>query len=386
MFNRKLNREEALILISGWNMKYNFKKNITKAIALTIISTVIFTGCGEKPFAKVNGKEVSQESFDKFLKFTNATAEETYGKEMLDSDMGQGMTAREMIKEQVKEELPKYEAIRQYAEKENIKINEKELKDNLKKFEESYKKRSEAMSKMENEKDNKKDNKDKKEKKDKEDHSFEGFLKKAGLSRSDFEDIFRNEMIRKAVVEHLMKKNTPTEEEIKKYYEENKDNLDTVTASHILVDTEEEAKEISDQIKNGAKFEDFLDRSKDEAAKAQNGNLGEFPRHGAMVEEFSAAAFALNPGEVSDPVKTDFGYHIIKLESKKEGIDALKEDLVKQIKTEKAIKEIEKITKDAKVEYMEKDDKKKDDKKKDDKKVEEKNDKVKENKENKENK
>ena len=336
-----INRKEELIYNQRLqNMKYNFKKNITKALAVSMIAAMMLTGCGGKTFATVNGEDVSQESYENYLNFTYATIEETYGKDMLDNEIMGGKTGRELIKEQVREDFPRQEIFRQYAEKNNIKIDEKEFEKNMKAFKDSYEKQ----------------HKDKK---------FSDFLKSAGLKEKDFEEIMKGEMLKASVMEKLMEDNAPTDQEIQEYYDQNKDNLDTVTASHILVDTEEEAKEISDAIKNGAAFEDYLERSKDEASKAQNGSVGEFPRHGMMVEEFSAAAFGLQPGEVSDPVKSEFGYHIIKVDDKKEGFDAVKENIAEELKYQKAVQEMEKIVSEAKVEYTETKDDKKEDKKED---------------------
>jgi parvulin-like peptidyl-prolyl isomerase len=86
-----------------------------------------------------------------------------------------------------------------------------------------------------------------------------------------------------------------------------------VKASHILVDTEEKAKEIKKKLNKGTKFEDLVKEfSKDEGSKANNGELS-YVLKGQLVPEFESKAFSMKKGEVSDPVKTQFGWHIIKL-------------------------------------------------------------------------
>lgn len=92
-----------------------------------------------------------------------------------------------------------------------------------------------------------------------------------------------------------------------------------VRASHILVKTEKEATDLIAQIKGGADFAKLAsEKSIDKAAAAQGGDLGFF-RKDDMVEPFAKAAFAMKPGDVSTkPVKTDFGYHVIKVAEKRQ--------------------------------------------------------------------
>jgi len=91
-----------------------------------------------------------------------------------------------------------------------------------------------------------------------------------------------------------------------------------VRARHILVKTEEEAKEIIAKLDGGADFEALAkEKSSDPGSGANGGDLGFFSK-GQMVPEFEAAAFALEPGAYTKtPVKSDFGFHVIKLEEKR---------------------------------------------------------------------
>lgn len=92
---------------------------------------------------------------------------------------------------------------------------------------------------------------------------------------------------------------------------------ETVVAKHILTDSEEQAKQIIEEIENGKSFEDAATEHSKCPSKAQGGNLGEFGR-GRMVPEFEEAAFELEVGVISEPVKSQFGFHIIKVEDKKQ--------------------------------------------------------------------
>ena len=127
-----------------------------------------------------------------------------------------------------------------------------------------------------------------------------------------------------------------SDKEAEDYYNENKASLgggEAVDASHILVKTEDEANELLKKIKGGeVSFEDAArEYSTCPSGKSAGGSLGEFGR-GQMVPEFDAAVFSMNEGELSEaPVKTQFGYHIIKLNKKsvKEApaFDAVKEEI-----------------------------------------------------------
>lgn len=87
-------------------------------------------------------------------------------------------------------------------------------------------------------------------------------------------------------------------------------------ASHILVKTEEEAKRIKEKLNQGEKFEDLAKQYSLCPSKKKGGNLGWF-FNGQMVKEFEKATFDLKKGEISKPIKTQFGWHIIKLNDKK---------------------------------------------------------------------
>jgi peptidyl-prolyl cis-trans isomerase C len=84
-----------------------------------------------------------------------------------------------------------------------------------------------------------------------------------------------------------------------------------VTAQHILVNHEYEAKDLLKKLADGAKFEDLARDYSECPSGKEGGNLGEFGK-GMMVPSFEKAAFALLPGEVSEIVRTQFGFHLIK--------------------------------------------------------------------------
>lgn len=118
---------------------------------------------------------------------------------------------------------------------------------------------------------------------------------------------------------------TITEEEIIEFFEDNKAYLaveEQVSARHILVKSKEDAEEIIEMLIAGEDFGDLAKAfSTDLGSGAMGGDLGFFGR-GEMVESFEEAAFSLRIGEVSDPVESIHGFHIIKVEDKKEAVEA----------------------------------------------------------------
>lgn len=131
----------------------------------------------------------------------------------------------------------------------------------------------------------------------------------------------KRDILAQLAMRDTLKKVQVSEEELKDYYEANQKKFEkgaTVSAKHILVEQEEQCKDILAQIESGAKtFEDAAQEFSTCPSKAKGGDLGEFGR-GQMVKEFEDAAFSAEIGAVVGPVKTQFGYHLIKVEEKNE--------------------------------------------------------------------
>jgi foldase protein PrsA len=161
---------------------------------------------------------------------------------------------------------------------------------------------------------------------------FDALLTNYGYSLEDFKtNIEMNLKLQKL----LEPKITITEDEMKAYFDANKETFDVkeqVKASHILVDSEAKAKEVKEKLSAGGDFAALAkEYSIDTSNSEQGGALGFFSR-GDMVPEFENVAFSLEAGTISDPVKTDFGYHIIKLEEKTTAKAAVYEETKDQLK------------------------------------------------------
>lgn len=178
--------------------------------------------------------------------------------------------------------------IEQEAEKQNIKVSDADIEKELKKLAEYY-------------------------------GGQDAFEQTVASSNMSMDDV-KKDVVLNVQLEKLMgSKITVTDEEIKKYFEANTDSFATpeqVKVSHILVDSEEKASQVKQQLAAGKDFAELAkEYSTDTASKDLGGDLGMVSK-GEMVEGFEKAAFALEAGQISEPVKTEFGYHIIKVSEK----------------------------------------------------------------------
>ncbi len=135
-----------------------------------------------------------------------------------------------------------------------------------------------------------------------------------------------------------------------------------VQARHILVETEDKAKELKEKIKSGGDFAAMAkENSKDPGSKDDGGNLGYFGR-GQMVPQFEEVVFKLAKGDVSDPVKTQFGWHLIKIEDRRSkqppAFEVVKDRIVQSMLLQKAQQSATELRSKAKIEFVDADIKK----------------------------
>jgi len=158
--------------------------------------------------------------------------------------------------------------------------------------------------------------------------AFHLYAKMAVEEKMDETDEFKDalakakkEILAQMAVNSVLKGIEVSEDEVKAYYDTNADQFkegETAQAKHILVDTEEKALEIMNSIAKGeVAFEDAAREFSSCPSNAQGGDLGEFGR-GQMVPEFDQVAFEAEIGKVVGPVKTQFGYHLVKVVNRKD--------------------------------------------------------------------
>lgn len=180
----------------------------------------------------------------------------------------------------------------------------------------------------------------------------------------EFQKVFasaKRDIMAQMSIRDTLKGISVSDEEIKAYYDANKDQFnkgETVSAKHILVESEEKCNEILAAITNGEKtFEDAAKESSTCPSGQKGGDLGTFGK-GQMVPEFEQAAFTAEIGQVVGPVKTQFGFHLIKVEAKNEAeaaaFEEVKENIRRNLVQQKQNKVYGETVAKLKEKYMEK--------------------------------
>ncbi|HHY03729.1 MAG TPA: peptidylprolyl isomerase [Thermoanaerobacterales bacterium] len=303
-------------------------KHYFRLLAFITLISLAIAGCGlvekQAPKAKViDGKEVVAVVNEDYVLKSDFDMQVNQVKDALEAN-GQDFSSKEGqkkledIKQTVLDGMIKDVLALQQAEKNNIKLEENEVEQAISQLE-TYHGGKEAL---------------------------DNHLKEQGIDREKLKEILEDQLLILHLKDELTKDVKVTDEEVKKYYEENKDKFvlpsPQVRASHILVDTEEEAKKILEQINAGKDFAELAKQySKDTQTKDAGGDLGYFGK-GQMEEEFEKAAFKLKPNEISDIVKTKYGFHILKVTDQRDSLSF--EDVKTYISAE-----LEKIKKDEKL-------------------------------------
>ena len=267
--------------------------------------------------ATVNGEKILRLSFNKRLNVFRR--------------MNQEVT--DTVKMQIVDQLTKKILLKQFVEKQEVSASADDIKSEIEKIKFFLQ--------------NNPANKDK---------PLDEILETQGSSVTELE-----EEVSRALALSKYLESSVTDADKMSYFDANKDafNGAKVKASHVLIDTrnlktEAELKEAKDkidivkvQIDKGADFAEMAKKYSSCPSAENGGDIGFFQRKGSIVEEFAVVAFAMEVGEISEPVKTQFGYHIIKVTEKEDGkevnyadVSDMVDFVYMQLKTESLLKEL----------------------------------------------
>lgn len=247
--------------------------------------------------AKVNGETISTKEY---VEFVDRAKKQYAGQIGADFNSEAGQSMLKELKKNIMDSLVDMSIMKQAAKEMNLTVapEEKETK-----FKELIKSRYQGNE-----------------------EAFQEALEKNKVSRAEFDEQFADSLLLQKLFNEIVKDAKVTDADIQKFYDENVERFkvpEQLSAQHILIkadpDNEAEVKKskaeadkLVAQIKGGADFGKLAEQhSEDEGSKVRGGDLGQFTR-GQMVLPFEEALLKLKKGEVSAPVKTRFGWHIIK--------------------------------------------------------------------------
>ena len=282
----KLNTESVVIIL--------LIVVLTVTAVLITINPGTPLGLREGIVATVNGEEIREEEYNKLLDYYLSELRASYDltDDTLNKDIGTGMTFLDSLKLEVLDTIIINRIIAEKATSNNIGVDEEELQEL---YEENH------LGLME------------------EDEDYKKMIEENKIDEDFIMDQMRKNLLSYKYKVFYLDKVEISDEAAKTFYDENNDrfHLEEIRARHILVDEEETARDIIKKLEEG---EDFVELAKEYStepnAEERGGDLGYFTRDANFVPEFKEAAFALEVGKVSEPIKTEFGYHVITVEDK----------------------------------------------------------------------
>lgn len=298
-------------------------KKINLLVTLLILS-LILVACVETKeglVAKVEGEEILEEDIDEEYEIFKSIYIKQFGEDAMSQKGEDGRSLEEILREQILEKIIMEIIIDKESQSMDISVSDEEIE---KKIEEYI----EMTGGQE---------------------GFDEFLKNNELSRDYFSENLRKEILVNKHKNKFVETVEITDKEARTFFDENQELLEVIRASHILTKTEEQAQIVLDRINDGEDFEELArELSADKASAMIGGDLGYFTK-GTRIAEFEDVAFSLEKGQVSDIVKTEVGYHVIKLIDKKDVFEELKDEIKMVLREEKYKDEMAKLREKSKV-------------------------------------
>jgi foldase protein PrsA len=306
-------------------------------VVIACIMSLIISGCRKKEegiVAKVNGEVITKEEFEEEFEVIKKVRQKQFGEDILSQEIGHNQTYEDVLKEDMLWSLILEKLIAEELDKMDIKVTDEEINQAIKNY---YTNELELTDEKQ----------------------YKEYLEKNGFTEETVKRGLKRQLVYVKHKEDFLNKTDLSEDEMKKYFEANKDSLIKVRISHILVQTKEEGKKILEKLKKGGEFHSLAaTKSMDSKSAIQGGDLGYYTR-GKMVKEFKElenVAFTLGVGEISELVQTELGYHIVLVEDRKDSYEDLREDIIEILKNEKYIKKISELRDKADIKlYMKED-------------------------------
>mgnify|MGYP000890737038 CR=1 FL=1 len=317
----------------------NFKRVLVLAVLLAF---VVFStaGCGEgEVVARVNGEKITLSELNSKVEEIKAGLES----QGIDFESEEGRSVLKKVEEEALNQLINETLLMQEAEKQGVLAGDDKVQQRLKEIKENFSS-----------------------------EEFKSLLKAQNLTERDFKEQLKLQLSADALFNKVTKNIKVSEQELREYFEKYKGDLEQLKVAHILISVEPDASkgdeekaknkavEIIGRLHRGEDFGSLAKTYSEDAQTKENGGVIDiyFTREDPFfMEEFIEGAFKLKEGEFSkEPVRTTYGYHIIKVIDRKASYEELKSTIRDRLLTERKndafVKYFNKIKKDAKIENM----------------------------------
>ncbi len=285
-------------------------------VLLLSLVAFTFTACGQKTeiVAVVNGEElkadVLEDKLDKYIKSLENQGQTFEGED--------GEKQRDEFRKYLLSEMIEYTLMRQAADAEGVTLESGQVEDEFNKIKESMGEENFSTALIEN-----------------------------ALTEQDIRELLEQQLIMEALFNHVTREAAAGEEELKEFYEENKQYLVTMKVSHILIEAREDAtdeerqtarkkaQDLITMLNSGEDFSELAKEYSEDPGTAPDGGLMEyyFTANDMYLDpKFTEGAYKLSVGDYSqEPVESSFGFHIILAEDKIESFEELREQIVEYI-------------------------------------------------------
>ena len=281
------------------------KNKIMKLLGCGLALCLLLSGCGGKKYATVNGEDITMDEYKTQMDLLKSM-----------------LAARAQLANTVSQQLIQQTVIKQDLKKNNVNVTNEEKNVD---YEELVKNYGGAQQ-------------------------YQQALQFLDITDEQMRSLLVHDTEARLHRKMFNEKNVPAQADLEKYFNDNKDKLIQVDCSHILVKTEEEAKKIKERLAAGEKFEDLAkELSKDDTGK--NGGALGTKSPSTFVPEFGQALLKLAEGEISEPVKTQFGWHIIKVNKKLDTLEKVKDQVIAAVNEQKYKEYLDKLVQGADVKF-----------------------------------
>jgi len=301
-------------------------KKIVLFLVLVLIATA-FTGCVQKAegteAATVNGESISIEQYKKELALYKNMYESQYGNDIWSIEMEEGKTFERYLKEAVLDTMVLDKALEQEALDSGFEVSEEELNEQFDAYKGQFPSEEE----------------------------YNSYLESNDLSEEYVKDSMKKDQLINKYINDYVENLELSEDELKEYYDSNKEQIDSVKASHILVENPVLAQDILAKLYEGEDFEELAAEHSIDGSAQSGGDLGYFKR-GEMIPEFEEVAFTLETGELSGLVESQYGIHIIKVMDRKVNFEDNELEVKEALKNQKYNEKLEEVKENADIEKL----------------------------------